>query len=369
MNRQPWLRSKLFDSMMILSPPFLAVIVTLIFRSSFDRSTEVPLWAWISFILCIDVAHVYSTLFRSYLNPVEFKENKILLMVIPLCAWLLGVLLYSIDALLFWRTLAYVAVFHFIRQQYGFMMLYSRDENANQRKFKWIDKALIYLATLYPILYWHTHLPRNFHWFVEGDFFTGIPLVLSDLCLVVYLCFLLAYVVKEAMEFKKARRISIPKQWVILGTALSWYVGIVLLNGDMAFTLTNVVSHGIPYIGLIWIYGKRQSEKEPEQSIWGAIQFKHVFAYAFFPVFIFILFAFAYLEEGLWAGFVWRDHLGFFTFFSALPKISDASTLAWLVPLLALPQSTHYILDGFIWRLKDRDANWQKLVLRTEASS
>jgi hypothetical protein len=24
----------------------------------------------------------------------------------------------------------------------------------------------------------------------------------------------------------------------------------------------------------------------------------------------------------------------------------------WLVPLLALPQSTHYVLDGFIWRRK-----------------
>jgi hypothetical protein len=24
--------------------------------------------------------------------------------------------------------------------------------------------------------------------------------------------------------------------------------------------------------------------------------------------------------------------------------------LMWLVPLLALPQSTHYVLDGFIWR-------------------
>jgi hypothetical protein len=24
----------------------------------------------------------------------------------------------------------------------------------------------------------------------------------------------------------------------------------------------------------------------------------------------------------------------------------------WLVPLLALPQATHYVLDGFIWRRK-----------------
>jgi hypothetical protein len=30
--------------------------------------------------------------------------------------------------------------------------------------------------------------------------------------------------------------------------------------------------------------------------------------------------------------------------------VAEPALLMWLVPLLALPQSTHYVLDGFIWR-------------------
>ncbi|MCC6273443.1 MAG: hypothetical protein IT572_08250 [Deltaproteobacteria bacterium] len=32
--------------------------------------------------------------------------------------------------------------------------------------------------------------------------------------------------------------------------------------------------------------------------------------------------------------------------------------LAILVPLLALPQATHYVLDGFIWRMRGGDLEW-----------
>ena len=64
------------------------------------------------------------------------------------------------------------------------------------------------------------------------------------------------------------------------------------------------------------------------------------------------------LEEGLWDGMVWREHLTLFAPFSGLPQIEDKTWLALLVPFLSLPQSTHYALDGFIWRVKDRDSTW-----------
>ncbi|MEO6979448.1 MAG: hypothetical protein ABI113_13750 [Mucilaginibacter sp.] len=35
-----------------------------------------------------------------------------------------------------------------------------------------------------------------------------------------------------------------------------------------------------------------------------------------------------------------------------MPAITKSIVLALVVPLLALPQSTHYVLDGFIWRVK-----------------
>jgi hypothetical protein len=44
-----------------------------------------------------------------------------------------------------------------------------------------------------------------------------------------------------------------------------------------------------------------------------------------------------------------------FSIFSSLPKVIDMSMLTLLVPLRALPQSTHYVLDGFIWKLKSSE--------------
>ncbi len=46
----------------------------------------------------------------------------------PLLGWLAFVALYSLGSMVFWRVLAYLAVFHFIRQQYGFMMIYRRND-------------------------------------------------------------------------------------------------------------------------------------------------------------------------------------------------------------------------------------------------
>jgi hypothetical protein len=367
LDQQAWLHSAFVDLPLILGPSFLATIGVLLFHDAFDQTTELPLWAWVSIILCIDVAHVYSTLFRTYLNPTGFRENSTLLTVVPFLCWLGGVLLYSISADLFWRLLAYIAVFHFVRQQYGFMLLYSRNEST--RSFKWIDRALIYLATLYPVIYWHTHLPRNFHWFVDGDFWEALPPVAEWITLTLYLVLILLYAIKETFNFCKYRQFSLPKQLLVVGTAISWYVGIVLLNGDMAFTITNVASHGIPYISLIWIFGSKQARAEPEGSLVAGIKFRQIFSRNKIPIFILSLLLLAYIEEGLWNGFVWREHLTVFSPFTDFPKIEDSATLAWIIPLLSVPQLTHYVLDGFIWKLRDTNANWQQVVFYRENTS
>lgn len=363
-GKQPFLHLPWLEIWIILLPSFLSVMVAWIFHSTFDSTPHLPLWAWVGFILCIDVAHVYATLFRTYLNPIEWKENQVLLLVVPLLVWISGVLMYSLDSMLFWRVLAYIAVFHFIRQQYGFMMLYSRTETPKAQSLKWIDKTLVYFSTLYPVIYWHTHLPRNFNWFVEGDFILGVPRIFEFLSSWIYGCLLVLYCFKEIFLFSTGHGISIPKQLIIFGTALSWYVGIVAFNGDMVFTMTNVVSHGIPYLGLIWIVGLKQKHHAPDLKILGSLRFRHVFSWSFLPLFMVLLLGFAYAEEGLWAGLVWREHFEVFQVFSILPKIIDPDTLAWLIPLLTLPQFTHYIVDGFIWKLRNRDAQWQKVIFQ-----
>jgi len=363
---QPWLHSVSVDSVLILFPALFTVGAMLWFRESVDQSTNVPLWIWVSFVLCVDVAHVYSTLFRTYFDLKEFQERKLLYTLVPMGCWMVGVLLYSMGALVFWRVMAYIAVFHFTRQQYGFMKLYGRGDAEEFSKYRWIDQGLIYLATGYPIIFWHTQLPRNFHWFVDGDFVAGLPFWVATTTFSIYLAFAAAYLLKEYVCFQRTRFLNFPKNLIILGTAASWYTGIVLLNGDIAFTITNVVAHGVPYMGLIWIFGRKQRLKIPGKPVSLGSRF---FSIPMIPLFLLLLLGFAFMEEGLWDGFVWNERREIFQIFSSLPKVADPATLAWLVPLLSLPQFTHYVLDGFIWKLREKKSHWQSVIFPSKGTA
>ncbi|MBI3543065.1 MAG: hypothetical protein HY075_07315, partial [Deltaproteobacteria bacterium] len=311
-----------------------------------------PPWAWLALVVGVDVAHVYSTMFRTYLDPRARARHAGALVLVPLLGWGAGAVVHALSARAFWSALAYLAVFHFVRQQYGFLALYSRRERGASKLARAVDRAAIYLATLYPLVYWHTHLPRNFSWFVAGDFLVVRAPWLERVVFALYVVALAAYFGKSLRRWASARELNVPRDLLVAGTALSWYVGIVWLNGDAAFTATNVVSHGVPYLALVWAYARRHSNAAAAPRLAAMLRVRAL------PVFFGALVALAFVEEGFWDGFVWRDHPGIFRVFEALPRVTDAATLAWLVPLLALPQITHYLLDGFIWKVRGRESEW-----------
>ncbi len=154
LKSQPWLHSAVLDGLFILFPPFFALLVVFSLPKEFTSTTNMPLHYWFILIVCVDVAHVYATLYRTYFNEERLQSQYNLLISVPIICYLCAVFLYHIDVLLFWRILAYLAVFHFIRQQYGFMRLYSRKDKLDPI-YKIIDQLIIYTATLYPILHWH----------------------------------------------------------------------------------------------------------------------------------------------------------------------------------------------------------------------
>ncbi len=359
---QPWIFSSRFDAAFIISPAVLIAALAVVFHDGFSSLDAVPPWIWLLLIVGVDAGHVYSTLFRTYFDREELKARQALYILTPLLAWVAGCFLYSMGSIVFWRVLAYLAVFHFIRQQYGLMMIYARKERGGPKYGKIIEKASIYMATIYPLIYWHSHA-RNFDWFIEGDF---IPLNLPGLSAAagaVYIIVLGAYILKEIFVWKNSGAFNIPKNILLFGTAFSWFVGIVAFNNDLAFTATNVIAHGIPYMALIWAYGRNQAALQGEQNgSWISPWIGRIFSWRAVLLYIAALFLLAFLEEGIWDGFVWREHSGIFGFSSMLPVVQSPQTLAWLIPLLALPQATHYVLDAFIWRLKLSDANWKEIL-------
>lgn len=341
--RQPWLRSALFDSVFILLPGLLALLLTLVLPSAYKYTDEMPTWGWVVLVLLVDVAHVYSTLFRTYFDKERFARHRVLYIAIPVACLVAGVLLYSMSALAFWRSLAYLAVFHFVRQQYGFMRLYSRAEERKQYR-KYIDAITIYAATIYPLVYWHCSPGRNFSWFVQGDFVVADLPIVRSVAFYIYIAVVAVYCVLEISDIIRYSRFNVPRNLLLFGTLASWYVGIVHFNGDMAFTMLNVIAHGIPYMALIWLLKEREDGVKGNHSVSITRYLRSAF------IFIGVIFLFSYVEEGLWDGLVWREHASVFPLFSFLPHLTSKEILSVLVPLLSLPQSTHYVLDGFIWK-------------------
>lgn len=172
---------------------------------------------------------------------------------------------------------------------------------------------------------------------------------------VLYIGLLAAYVAKEIRAWQQTRTFNLPRNLLMGGTVVSWYFGIVQFNGDLAFTLLNVVAHGIPYLALVWTTSQPSASTHPAARVgyWWTGRYGWL-------LFLGVLFSLAYLEEGVWDGLVWREHGTVFQWFQKLPPVAEAPLLlALLVPLLALPQMTHYVLDGFIWRRPKQSAPTQ----------
>ncbi len=335
----PWLFSRRTDLLVFVAPSLLSLLLVGLGFATGDAEGDTPPSLWLAAVLLVDVAHVWSTTYRVYADGDEVRRRPALYLGAPVAAYAAGVALYAAGALVFWRVLAYAAVFHFVRQQYGWMMLYRARAGEQGGAGRFIDAAAIYLATIYPLIWWHTAPPRRFHWFMADDFVTGLRPLVAQVAGVLYVVALAAYVGKALLESREQRGILWGKHLLLLSTGVCWYIGIVVFNSDYVFTVTNVLIHGIPYFALVWRYGARRFATN--QGLRGAI------FQVGWPAFYVTLVVAALVEEGMWDRLVWHDHPQFFGD-SALDLAS--SVLMWVVPLLALPQAVHYILDGFIWR-------------------
>jgi hypothetical protein len=355
---QPWIYSPKVDLLFIVGPAFLITGLVILFRGQLDSISHVPPWLWLLLVVGIDVTHVYSTIFRTYFDKMEMQKRQALYLLTPLIAWVAGCLLYSMGSMVFWRALAYLAVFHFVRQQYGFMMIYARKE---EQRYKWIDKLAIYFATMYPLIYWHTH-ERNFDWFIEGDFLNIGTTAIEQFAGGVYIAILIAYVIKEVHLWQTTHRFNVPRNLLLSGTALSWLVGIVIFNNDIAFTAINVISHGVPYLALMWVYGSNQVQLQGDKASFQFRWITRLFQRRWVSVYIAVLFVWAYFEETVWDGMVWHDHGSVLLLADKLSIMNLDQTLVWLVPLLAIPQITHYVLDAYIWRMQQGNTNWKEIL-------
>jgi hypothetical protein len=339
-SNSPWLFSRNLDLSVFLGSAVASLLLLAVGWRLGVLNEESPDWTWITAVLLIDVAHVWSTTFRVYFDIEEVKRRFWLYMLVPAAGYLVGAALYSEGELVFWKALALLAVFHFVRQQYGWVALYRRKLYETDRVTWWIDTAAVYLATVYPLAFWMTRLPRNFEWFVQNDFFAA-PALVEQVLFPVYIAALALYFGKSIYQYAATGFLNIGKDIVVATTAVCWYVGIVFFNSDYAFTVTNVIIHGVPYFALIYVYARTRRE--------AAGRFYRTLSHNWL-IFLATLWALAYVEELFWHRGVWHEKSWIFG-----ADWDWTNVKIYLVPLLAVPQLTHYVLDGFLWRRKNNE--------------
>ncbi|MBX2842371.1 MAG: hypothetical protein KTR26_11415 [Flammeovirgaceae bacterium] len=358
-----WIFSRKIDLSLLFLPVWLTWVVCFSLSESVLEA-KVPLWVWVVFILGIDVGHVWSTIFRTYFDKEEFKNHKSLLIFSPIIAFTIFFLIASFSQVWFWRIMAYLALYHFIKQQFGFLALYKAKAGDFTKKLIFKDKWVIYFSMVYPVLYWHFSGNRAFSWFVEGDFLSinsGLAFeTVTVITNVLYWITLLGWLIEEVINSQRqGREILKGKILWMLTTAFNWYLGIVYFNSDLAFTLTNVIAHGIPYLTLIFFYvEKKKTLSQNKYKVGKATVIAHIF------LMMVVILLLAMGEEYFWDMLLYRERSAFFE--AIIPYPIREQRLFWMqafcLALLSVPQVAHYIIDGFIWKGNRKNPYLQKVL-------
>ena len=87
-----------------------------------------------------------------------------------------------------------------------------------------------------------------------------MPTIVETVLFPIYLAALTVYAVKSVYQYVIVGFLNIGKDIVVATTAICWYVGIVYFNSDYAFTVTNILIHGVPYFALIYLYARMKRE-------------------------------------------------------------------------------------------------------------
>jgi hypothetical protein len=311
-----WLVSPAWDLGFLVLPGLLGTALGL----ALPAGVEGGAFAYVVLVVLVDVAHTWASLYRTALEP---GQDPLLL---PLAAGIAGLgalSLWTLAPQLFWPGMAAVAIFHFVRQQGGICALYQRGLPLQPLE-RALERAAVEGACLLALLWWLCHLPRPYAWFTPQDFPSGLPAWAFPLGLALWGGLLLAHLVLRL-------RSRLPwggRDLCLLTTAFCWLGGIGFSRGDLSFTLSNVLLHGVAYFGLVHRASRAAQGSAQPTPIWLR-----------WPLFLALPASLALAEELAWDLFVWQERLP-----PLLPELPG------LTPLLAVPQLTHYILDGWIWR-------------------
>jgi hypothetical protein len=293
------------------------------------------------------VAHVWSTLYLSYLDRETFARRRLLfLLPIPI-AILISWRLHLYSPVLFWTLLAYFAIHHFAAQQLGFVALYRTLAGERDPLDRRLDWWAVWTGALGPVVWWHASPDQDFDWFGNGEEFLIRldPSIKPDIAVFMAAIGLL-WTARQVWHARNGTFNPGKVMWMA-AIWLSWSIGIGLADHPIVSIAAINLLHGGPFLALVWFRCNRRWEgraKGAPSPILASLSQKRM-VLAFYGVVL----AFGLLESTTWDWTEWGVYL---------QPLFGVKTLnlrpvfeALLVAVLATPQIVHYYLDRWLWKL------------------
>ncbi len=307
------------DVLIFLMPVLVGYGVTVYFDQNDAYFARPGFFIHALFAIFLDFPHAYSSYIRIGLDSGGFLRRKALYAGIPILSFLVIFLFANFSGMAAVSLISYINMYHSVRQEYGWVMYSRRMAHETARLDYYFDKLMIYTTTLTAIVWLHTLPARDAWWLVAGDLWFSLPASLGSVAVATFWVVALIYISRIFVKIFKGQPINLAKIYYILMIWFAWYVGMV------------------HYVGTSWM-----------------LDFLHAASY--------ILFVFSYREKKL----IQKDAFEQKRIFLSRPAIWIYFSLvgiayinyrlktpdrAWLYALMSLPAVTHYILDGFIWRV------------------
>lgn len=269
----------------------------------------------------LDSGHVYSTLWRTYLNPQERVRSR-LYIVAPLLFFILFYLWNWLELKYLAAFVVYITVFHNVRQLLGISRWYQK----NNKIWNKVSDVFLYALCLLPFLAFHfrSTIPFEHYYGTDELFFFPQPEWYS-MTLYVYAIVLIAWLIFEIITLRKFRDFN--RTFSVFFAGFFYATAFLLSQNSIQVLFPLVVSHGFSYLALM-DFSMRKLHPDRYKLL--------------IPTFLVV--ATAVVFGG--AEFMLEDewfHMG-------------SSTKAFTTALFLTPLFCHYYFDGFLWKRQHPDS-------------
>lgn len=349
---QPWIHSWYVDSFCFFLTPFLFVILAFFDLPPFRTVDAQLLTKIIIIVLFIDWAHIFAQYHRIYSNPLESPRLKWIypvsyMVLVPV----MTVIVHFTSSVAIDTLLVYFVIFHFIKQHFGFMKIYSKTDGKKTKSEKIVEDALFYLSMATPVLFWHVKgFSYEYKWvnlFFKWEIFKYIlwPVV------ILYAVTFVIYLRDEARRTRRNKLFNVPKNLSLLSAMLGWGAVSILSESTMLVVFTVTFTHDLSYLFYVWIIGRRDHKyvrKEVRWFSWWSIP--GFFLYIGVLVVLSDILTIVHLEmtnDNNWNYWIWGR------MFNEITK-QEGWLLSFGWSLFFATQAHHYWIDRYLWK-KEKD--------------